>query len=74
MPIDDPIRPEHRLKMNEIAKLLDAAINDSGVKCGFCLLVFDFGPGGFMNYISNANRDDMTRAMQEFVARNTMRN
>jgi hypothetical protein len=71
---DDAIRPEHRLKMNEIAKWLDAAINESGVKCGFALLVFDFGADGFMNYISNANRDDMIRAMEEFIARHVNRN
>lgn len=35
---------------------------------GFALLVFDFGPDGDMNYISNANRETMITAMKEFIA------
>lgn len=69
---DDPIREEHRVAMNDIAKQIDRALRDNGLKgkVGFALLVFDFGGGGFMNYISNADRDDMLRAMGEFIARN----
>lgn len=67
----DPIRPEHRQTMNEIGKILDHAINPSGErKYGFAFLVFDFGTGGYMNYISNSNREDMLIAMKEFIARN----
>lgn len=36
---------------------------------GFALLVFDFGPRGFMAYISNAEREDMIRALREQIAR-----
>jgi hypothetical protein len=36
---------------------------------GFSLLVFTFGEGGSMFYSSNANREDMIRAMQEFIAK-----
>lgn len=35
---------------------------------GFALLVFEFGPGGRMNYVSNALRDDICLVMREFVA------
>lgn len=34
---------------------------------GFSLLVFSFGEGGNMFYTSNAQREDMIRAMQEFI-------
>jgi hypothetical protein len=34
---------------------------------GFVVLAFPFGTGGRMNYISNANRADIVRAMYEFI-------
>lgn len=34
---------------------------------GFSLLIFTFGPDGSMFYTSNAKREDMIRAMQEFI-------
>ena len=34
---------------------------------GFSLLIFSFGEGGNMFYTSNAQREDMIRAMQEFI-------
>jgi hypothetical protein len=76
---DDPIREEHRAAMNALAKVIDEAINgESGLpgpnKYGFALLVFDFGSGGFMNYISNADRATMQTAMQEFIRRQASRN
>lgn len=36
---------------------------------GFSLLIFSFGEGGNMFYTSNAQREDMIRAMQEFIAK-----
>lgn len=38
-----------------------------GKKYGFCLLVFDFGETGRMNYVSNAKREDMIPAIKEFI-------
>ena len=35
---------------------------------GFCLMMFDFGAGGFMAYSSNAQRDDMIKAINELIA------
>lgn len=35
-------------------------------KVGFCLLLFDFGEGGNLTYISNAQRDSMIKALEEF--------
>lgn len=36
---------------------------------GFALLVFTFGEGGNMFYTSNAQRETMIQAMQEFIAK-----
>lgn len=36
---------------------------------GFNLLIFTLGEGGNMFYCSNAQREDMIRAMQEFIAK-----
>jgi len=37
-------------------------------KWGFVLLAFPFGPGGRMNYVANAQRADVIRAMYEFIS------
>jgi hypothetical protein len=67
----DPIREEHRIAMQNFAKVMDEFFNPSGEsKVGFALLCFDFGTGGYMNYISNAGRPEMLIAMKEFIARN----
>lgn len=36
---------------------------------GFSLLVFSFGEGGSMFYVSNSRREDMIRSMEEFIAK-----
>lgn len=36
---------------------------------GFTLMFYTFGEGGSMFYASNAKREDMIRAMQEFIAK-----
>lgn len=36
---------------------------------GFTLLLFDFGEGGHLAYMSNGQRDDVVRAMREFIER-----
>lgn len=72
---EGPIRPEHIEVMNDIARTLDEAINPGRPKqYGFCLMVFDFGSGGYMNYISNADRNTMLQAMREFIDRNLQQN
>jgi len=34
---------------------------------GFTFLLYSFGEGGDLFYISNAQREDMIRCMQEFI-------
>lgn len=36
-------------------------------RIGFTLLMFTFGKGGWMTYISNAQREDMIQTMKEFT-------
>ncbi len=72
--MSDPIVKRHRAKMNQIAHQLDEAFNGASHglerKTGFALLVFDMGmvEAGRMNWISNAQRQDMIVALKEMVA------
>lgn len=68
---NDPMRyevrnPEIEGKLRRIASNIDSNL-PSGY--GFTLMIYSFGPGGSMFYASNANREDMIRAMQEFIAK-----
>ena len=38
---------------------------------GFIVLAFDFGPNGRLEYVSNAQREDVVKAMREFIAHNS---
>lgn len=73
---EQPIEPALKTVMNEIAKVLAAAMNeatrDTGHKYGFALLMFGLEGDETtrMNYISNAKRADMLSALKEFIARN----
>lgn len=58
--------------MQALARALDKLLNGSGPKKnGFVLLTFEFGNAGqgAVNYVSNANRDDMIATMKELIAR-----
>jgi hypothetical protein len=55
---------EVRAKMKELAKLVDAQLP---VGWGFAVLCFSFGAEGRMNYVANAERQDVVRAMYEFI-------
>src|SRR5258705_13523395 len=62
---NQPIEEHHRNTMNAVA----AVLADTFPGVGFCLLVFEFGAKGRMNYISNAGRDDMALALREILAK-----
>lgn len=67
---DDPIPEDLLGVMNEIARILDGAITgQAGRSMGFMLMVFDFGEGGRMSYISNAQREDIILALEEFITK-----
>jgi hypothetical protein len=62
--------PTPRQELEELAcEIGDAikAVVPAGV--GFAGFAFTFGPGGYTAYASNANRGDMTKMLEEFVAK-----
>ena len=63
---EQPIEEDKHEAMNAVA----AALKEAFPELGFCLLVFEFGDKGRMNYISNAHRADMLIAMKEFISNN----
>jgi hypothetical protein len=68
MKMREPIQEDLINDMNMIACVLDEKFKPYG----FCLLVFPVGSekGGRMNYISNAVREDMLKALKEFIYAN----
>lgn len=70
---DAPIEQRYREQMNNLARVLDAALNAGKMPMrdtGFVLLVFPFhGHEGRCNYISNAERDDIIVLLKEQLAR-----
>ena len=53
-----------RADMQKLAHFLDQQLPYGW---GFVFLAFPFGEGGRMNYVANANRADVVRAMYEFI-------
>lgn len=52
-------------KTREIARVIGPAFDQFGAL--FALLTFTEGAGGFASYVSNADRDDMIRALREMA-------
>jgi hypothetical protein len=72
--IDDRHHPDHPDSARRLAETLGKIIDDQinkvvskrgGPKFGFALLIFSFGEGGTMGYMSNARREDMILALRE---------
>ena len=57
-----------RRKLNEIGHGIGESLPPG---YGFLLMMFNFGEGGNMFYISNGERHDMLKAMREFIQKNT---
>lgn len=53
-------------KMQKIGAMVKA---ETPAGWGFAVLCFSFGENGFMNWVSNAERDDMIKALREMAAR-----
>lgn len=64
---DEPRNPKRLEELEvlclEVGDLLDRAVKQTNA--GFCLMLFDFGDGGWMTYTSNAVRGDMIAALAE---------
>jgi hypothetical protein len=59
------IEQRHSKSMNDVAAVMANIFKGYG----FALFVFPFnGDRGRMNYISNAEREDMVAALKEFIA------
>jgi hypothetical protein len=70
-PAEDSIRPMLNGLGRAIADLLRQHNQTTGDHYAFCLLMFQTGTSnGRMNYLSNANREDMLDSMAEFLERN----
>ncbi|WP_395066238.1 hypothetical protein [Paraburkholderia silvatlantica] len=68
------VRPEITPGLRDAMNRVGAVLDDVFKGKGFALLVFDFGSPegnpGMMNFLSNADRDDLLCAMREFIAAN----
>ena len=54
--------------LNELNRMIaDKIKEDLPPGVGFALLVFSFGPGGFMTYCSNSEREDMIKGIEELL-------
>lgn len=78
MKVEDGMTPEQRAQQaklkghaRDIANMLDCALNPDGRHgVGFALLLFSFGdPPQPATWISNSDRGDMIRAVEEWLAR-----
>lgn len=54
---------------NKMRRLATFIANQLPKGYGFALLVFKFGKAGTTNYISNAEREDMVKALRECADR-----
>lgn len=61
-----PIDPRVKAPLNDLGRGIGGVLPAGW---GFTLLLFTFGDEGVMTYISNAQRADMVKAMQEFLAK-----
>lgn len=59
-----------RQMIDDLAKMIETKMVETlGVKVGFCLLIFPFHFPGITNYVSNADRKDMIKALRETADR-----
>ena len=59
---------------NQIKETLTTIANELTAKLpntGFVILTYEFNKTGRTMYISNSNREDVLKAMQEFIDKNT---
>lgn len=59
-----PVSEDHKVDLQNAARELERRFPG----LGFALLVFEFDPGDGLTYISNAQRPDIVKAMQQWIA------
>lgn len=67
------VQAQHADDLKALGRRINTFLNplkDLGgpMTTGFCLLIFDLGKTGRMNYLSNTERSDMLKALKEFTA------
>lgn len=63
-------RQQLEAPLQKLARSLDSTLHAQvGERVGFALLVFDFGDTGNVAYVSNAQRPEMIKALQEILAK-----
>ncbi len=67
----DPRQRELDALTRMLGKAMQDEMNDasSGAPLGFAIVVFDFGPNGFMSYASNAQRADVAKLFRELATK-----
>lgn len=60
---------EIETKLRELASMIGSQLPEGW---GFNLLLFSYGEGGNLFYISSAEREDTIKVMKEFISRQTM--
>ena len=55
--------------MQAAAKAVDKTLKNNNLEAGFCVLVFGFDRPGIANYVSNADRESMIKALRETADR-----
>ena len=68
-PVDPKKMRQLEAVCRDIGRMIGQAIALEGEPMGFALMVFSF-EGPEFTWISNANRADMVKTMQEFINRN----
>lgn len=65
----EPALEELEHKARDLGRRISAALgNEPGVpRIGFTLVLFDFGPGGFMSYMANGDRAGVIRMLRELL-------
>lgn len=50
----------------DLGRGLGSVLKESAPDLGFCLLMFNYGEGGALAYVSSARREDMLKTLDEF--------
>ena len=69
--MSQPMRYEVRNEeIEQLLRLMGRKLKDQMPPgYGFSLMIFGFSPGNELFYVSSAQREDMIRTMQEFIAK-----
>ena len=64
---DAELQKQTEQVMRHLAPMLDSTLKQLSDNLGFALFVFEFNRSGISNYISNAERSSMIKALKETI-------